>query len=120
MTTTEPTCDRQPARRPDGFTLIELLIVIVILGILATVVVFAVGGVTARGETSVCASDERTLATAVEAYFGEFETVTIPATGSGNDRYEATIADAGFLRDVSELWDLDAAGELTPQAGTVC
>ena len=34
-----------------GFTLIELLIVIVILGILAAIVVFAVGGITDRGNT---------------------------------------------------------------------
>ncbi|MGA0895524.1 MAG: type II secretion system protein, partial [Ilumatobacteraceae bacterium] len=33
-----------------GFTLVELLIVIVILGILATVTVFAVQGITTRGK----------------------------------------------------------------------
>ena len=37
-------------KNDEGFTLIELLIVIVILGILATVVVFAVGGITDRGQ----------------------------------------------------------------------
>ncbi len=73
-------------RGRDGFTLIELLIVIVILGILATVVVFAVGGITDRGEVSVCASDERTLATAVEAYFGKHATLAIPSGGAGHDR----------------------------------
>ena len=33
-----------------GFTLVELLIVIVILGILATVTVFAVRGITDKGQ----------------------------------------------------------------------
>ncbi len=40
-----------------GFTLIELLVVIVILGILAAVVVFAVGGITDKGQDSACKSE---------------------------------------------------------------
>jgi general secretion pathway protein G len=51
-----------------GFTLIELLVVIVILGILAAVVVFAVGGITDKGNTSACKVDTRTLRTSQEAY----------------------------------------------------
>jgi general secretion pathway protein G len=51
-----------------GFTLIELLIVIVILGILAAVVVFAVGGITQRSTTNACKSDWKTVNTAQEAY----------------------------------------------------
>ena len=43
-----------------GFTLVELLIVIVILGILATVTVFAVRGITDRGQTTACEADKRT------------------------------------------------------------
>ena len=39
-------------RADEGFTLIELLIVIVILGILATVTVFAVRGITDQGQAS--------------------------------------------------------------------
>jgi prepilin-type N-terminal cleavage/methylation domain-containing protein len=54
-----------------GFTLIELLIVIVILGILAAVVVFAVGGITDKGTTSACKSDKKTVETAEEAYFAQ-------------------------------------------------
>ncbi len=109
---------RDPRR--DGFTLIELLIVIVILGILATVVVFAVGGISDRGELSACDTDERTLATAVEAYFGEFETTVVPSSGSPTDDYETTLKNAGFLHGVSRHWDVDAAGALTTQAGGYC
>jgi general secretion pathway protein G len=58
-------------QRDEGFTLIELLIVIVILGILAAVVVFAVGGITDRGNDSACAADKKTLEVAVEAYYAQ-------------------------------------------------
>jgi prepilin-type N-terminal cleavage/methylation domain-containing protein len=51
-----------------GFTLVELLIVIVILGILATVTVFAVRGITTQGQESACQAGLKTVATAVEAY----------------------------------------------------
>ena len=51
-----------------GFTLIELLIVIVILGILAGVVIFSVGGVTDTGEQAACKTDLKTVSVAVEAY----------------------------------------------------
>ena len=51
-----------------GFTLIELLIVIVILGVLAGIVVFAVGGITDRGNASACKSDVKNVEVASEAY----------------------------------------------------
>jgi general secretion pathway protein G len=51
-----------------GFTLIELLVVIVILGILAAVVVFAVNGITDNGKKNACRTEIRTVKTAVEAY----------------------------------------------------
>ncbi len=54
-----------------GFTLIELLIVIVILGILAAIVVFALGGVTGKSNTAACQSDARTVGTGVAALEAE-------------------------------------------------
>lgn len=51
-----------------GFTLIELLVVIIILGILAGVVVFAVRGAGDKGQGPAHAIDARTIRTAQEAY----------------------------------------------------
>ena len=55
----------------NGFTLIELLIVIVILGVLSAIVVFAVGGVTDRGKVSACRSDVKSVEVAAEAAFAQ-------------------------------------------------
>jgi general secretion pathway protein G len=54
-----------------GFTLVELLIVIVILGILAAVTVFAVRGITDKGQENSCATEKRAIETATEAYFAD-------------------------------------------------
>jgi general secretion pathway protein G len=51
-----------------GFTLTELLIVIVILGILTGIVVFAVGAFSDRGTTAACKSDKKAVEVALEAY----------------------------------------------------
>ena len=54
-----------------GFTLVELLIVIVILGILATVTVFAVRGITDTGQANACDVELRTVETAIEAFYAQ-------------------------------------------------
>jgi prepilin-type N-terminal cleavage/methylation domain-containing protein len=69
----QATLERLRARREEmndegGFTLIELLIVIVILGILAAIVVFAVQNLTGSSLKASCQSDFKTVETAVEAY----------------------------------------------------
>lgn len=51
-----------------GFTLIELLIVIVILGLLAGIVVFAVGSAKGDSVSSSCKADVKSVNTAAEAY----------------------------------------------------
>jgi general secretion pathway protein G len=56
-------------KQDKGFTLVELLIVIVILGILATVTVFAVRGITQSATDNSCSVEKRALETAVEAYY---------------------------------------------------
>lgn len=59
------------AQQEDGFTLIEVLVVISILGILAGIVVFAVGGIDDRGQVSACKTEKKTVQTAVQAYIAK-------------------------------------------------
>lgn len=79
-------------KQDKGFTLVELLIVIVILGILATVTVFAVTGITNKGKTSACQSDAKTIQTAEEAFSAN--------TGSYTASMQALV-DAGLMHAVS-------------------
>lgn len=62
---------RKVRRDDKGFTLIELVIVIVILGILAAVVVFAVSGINDRGQTAACKADVKAIDTAAESYYAQ-------------------------------------------------
>ena len=71
---------RKRAQEEGGFTLIELLVVIVILGILAAVVVFAVGGIQDRGQGSACDAEEKTVEVAQEAYFAKYGGYAASAT----------------------------------------
>lgn len=85
-------------KQDEGFTLIELLIVIVILGILATVVVFSVRGITDDGQDNACATDARTLEVAIEAYFAKY--------GSDGGVNEANLVSAGLIREESDNYNV--------------
>lgn len=85
-------------KQDKGFTLVELLIVIVILGILATVTVFAVRGITTRGEQSACDAEKKTLETAIETWYAESSTTKTDG-GNANHPSGADLEASGFIRD---------------------
>ncbi|MEM8746810.1 MAG: type II secretion system protein [Actinomycetota bacterium] len=93
-------------KQDKGFTLVELLIVIVILGILATVTVFAVRGITDRGQQNACDVEARAIQTAIEAYFVE------------NDQNDpggfGDLVPAYITEDPSARWDATAIFARTP------
>ncbi|MCB1256170.1 MAG: type II secretion system protein [Microthrixaceae bacterium] len=68
---------RMEMRGQGGFTLIELLVVIAILGILAGVVVFAVGNINESAKQNACKIEKRTMKTAVEAAKGSNESPNV-------------------------------------------
>ena len=84
----------QVEEKDQGFTLVELLIVIVILGILATIVVFAVRGITDKGKTSACQADYKTLEVAIEAYSAQWG-------GDGTDVDMTDLTNAKLIRAAS-------------------
>jgi prepilin-type N-terminal cleavage/methylation domain-containing protein len=66
---TNPVFELMKRRRADegGFTLIELLIVIIILGILAAIVVFAIGNTRKDSVTNSCKTDAKAIQLSLEA-----------------------------------------------------
>lgn len=75
--------------------------VIMVLGILATITVFAVRGLVDRGEQSAEAADERTLVSAQEAHQARFDSYAT----------EAGLVTSGLLASESSAHDIDLAAD---------
>ena len=91
-----------------GFTLIELMIVVAIIGILAALAVPAYQDYTIRAKVSEAASLSGAAKTAVEVYYSETGSVTLPGT-AGTTRHTAL----GIAQNVS--WDSKYVNQLTVQ-----
>lgn len=93
-----------------GFTLVELLIVIVILGILAGIVVFAVGNLTSGAKTSACSAEKTTISTALEAYKAQ--------NGAYPANMAALTAAGGLLKTTPLDYTIDGAGNISVLSGS--
>src|SRR3954447_15033373 len=91
-------------REDAGFTLIELLIVIIILGILATIVLLGTGTFRSDADTAACGANAKIMNTAEGAYAAQHQGQSaagdtaklqtyirdaIPTSGTGAVRYDA-------------------------------
>jgi prepilin-type N-terminal cleavage/methylation domain-containing protein len=75
-------------RNEEGFTLIELLIVIIVLGILAAIVVFAIGNTRSDAVASTCKADVKSLelsAEAVKTKMGSYPGATTSANAASTN-----------------------------------
>jgi general secretion pathway protein G len=102
---------RDAKQTESGFTLIELLIVIIILGVLAGIVVFAVGGITDRGNASACKADKKNVEIASEAYYAKngAYAVDMPALVTANFLREVPTTTNGYTISYTQTGGVVAA-----------
>ena len=97
-----------------GFSLVELLVVLVTLGVLATIVVFTVRGVTDQAKESACGIEWRVIEVAQESYQAEFGRYTDMAGLVASDN----------LRMASRSYDVDISSSggyvITPTSASTC
>jgi prepilin-type N-terminal cleavage/methylation domain-containing protein len=94
-------------KRQSGFTIVELLIVIVVIGILATLVIVTFTGIQQKARDSQRQTDVSAIASQVEAFYAQYG-------------YYPTLADLQSGTFVSTyLKGLKADALVSPKAGTL-
>lgn len=99
-----------------GFTLIELLIVIVILGILATMAVLNFGNVKEKAHLARMRADLHNLATAEEAYF--YDSASYTTSFALMNNYTPSSGNAVVVNEATNQgWSATASN---PNTGKKC
>jgi general secretion pathway protein G len=106
----------------EGFTLVELLVIMLVLGIIASVVVFSLSGVEPKSIRTACTADARTVDVATTSYLIENPLVSqvteaqLVAQGTGtlaswpasqNNAYDIVIAGSGAGAALVSVADAD-------------
>jgi prepilin-type N-terminal cleavage/methylation domain-containing protein len=103
---------RRAAGEEFGFTLIELLIVIVVLGILAATVIFALSGVTGSSAQAACNSDAKSVEVAVAAY----ENASSNASNTPPAAISGTSTDSPLVPKYLQAWPTNSGYLITTDA----
>jgi prepilin-type N-terminal cleavage/methylation domain-containing protein len=78
-------------RKDSGFTIVELLVVIVVIGILATITIVSYAGVTARANAAKALSNAQAIVSVAEAI------------NADNSKYPVTTAEFGSLTSTARV-----------------
>lgn len=107
-----------PPRR--GFTLIELLIVVVIIGILASIAIPKFANTKDRANQTAMKSDLRNLATAMEVYFSDNNSTYAPDIAALGSSYRSSSGVTVTLGAVtSSGWSATATHTASPKTCTI-
>jgi prepilin-type N-terminal cleavage/methylation domain-containing protein len=97
---------RATHRDDRGYTIFEIIVVIIILGIVAAVVVFAVRRMDESAQREACAADLKTMEKAVQSW--------VALNPERSDVTEADLVTAQFLERESDLHDVINASSVVP------
>jgi prepilin-type N-terminal cleavage/methylation domain-containing protein len=115
-------------QREAGFTLVEIVIVIVVLGLLAAVVLFALGGITSKSAQAACRADGATVSESISDFNNVAPNVFVSvATSTGGVAAENLLLGSNYGGPYLSEWPNNAphyaftinpAGVLEVEIGT--